>query len=78
MTPFSLAETWRLNNRANLMLLDSLSPDQLNLSLIHILLGAAAGVQSNSSAAIPVLPRAEKSRSVDDQRPPRRCAAACV
>ena len=30
MTPFSLAETWRLNNRANLMLLDSLSPDQLN------------------------------------------------
>jgi len=30
MTPLSLAETWHLNNRANLMLLDSLSPDQLN------------------------------------------------
>jgi uncharacterized damage-inducible protein DinB len=26
---FSLAETWRLNNRANLMLLDSLSREQL-------------------------------------------------
>jgi len=30
MTAFSLAETWHLNNRANLMLLASLSPDQLN------------------------------------------------
>jgi uncharacterized damage-inducible protein DinB len=30
MTPFSLAETWHLNNRANLMLLESLSPDKLN------------------------------------------------